>query len=76
MGDRSISLLYFAWIRERVGLSGETVDLPPEVATVGALVVWLRGRGSNYEAAFATPARGALCCQPGFCDRRRTGEAW
>ena len=46
-------LLYFAWVRERVGLSEETVILPEEVATVADLVAWLKGRGEGYAAAFA-----------------------
>lgn len=48
-----MKLLYFAWLRERVGTAQETASPPPEVNTVGALVDWLAGRGENYEAAFA-----------------------
>jgi molybdopterin synthase sulfur carrier subunit len=55
MAPGSVSLLYFAWLRERVGVSAETIDLPAEVTTVGALVSWLRARGPNYDSAFATP---------------------
>jgi molybdopterin synthase sulfur carrier subunit len=50
-----VSLLYFAWLRERVGTGAESLELPDGVATVGALVAWLRARGPNYESAFATP---------------------
>ncbi len=46
-------LLYFAWLREKIGLAEETVTLPDTVATVGALVDWLAARGANYAAAFA-----------------------
>jgi len=46
-------VLYFAWLREKIGLGGEDVLLPPEVETVGALIAWLRGRGPGYAAAFA-----------------------
>jgi molybdopterin converting factor subunit 1 len=55
MAERSVSLLYFAWLRERVGRSAESVDLPEGVATVGALVDWLKTRGANYVSAFDTP---------------------
>lgn len=48
-------VLYFAWLRERVGLSEEEVSPPAGVATVGELITWLRGRGENYEAAFLRP---------------------
>ncbi len=51
-----IRLLYFAWLRERIGLGEEEVALPPEATTVGALVAWLRARGPGYDAAFGTTA--------------------
>jgi molybdopterin synthase sulfur carrier subunit len=40
-----VKLLYFAWVRERIGLTDEEVDLPGAVSTVGELVEWLKGRG-------------------------------
>ena len=46
-------LVYFAWVRERVGLSDETVDLPAGIGTVADLVGWLKGRGEGYAHAFA-----------------------
>ena len=39
-----MKLLYFAWVRQKVGKGTETVDLPDEVATVSDLVTWLKGR--------------------------------
>lgn len=48
-----VRLLYFAWLRERVGRAEEDVALPEGVATVAALTAWLRGRGPGYAAAFA-----------------------
>ena len=45
--------LYFAWVRERVGLAEEEIAPPETVRTVADLVAWLKGRGENYEAAFA-----------------------
>jgi molybdopterin synthase sulfur carrier subunit len=45
--------LYFAWVRERVGLSEEEIAPPKEVETIADLVAWLKTRGENYEAAFA-----------------------
>ena len=47
-------LLYFASVRERVGLREEEVIPPPETRTVGDLVAWLRTRGEEYEAAFGS----------------------
>jgi molybdopterin synthase sulfur carrier subunit len=51
----SVRILYFAWVREKVGKAEETVDLPPGIGTVADLVCWLKGRGPEYEAAFAKP---------------------
>lgn len=51
----AVKLIYFAWVRERIGLSEENVDPPAEVETVGDLVAWLRGRGEGYAYAFENP---------------------
>lgn len=48
-----MKLLYFAWVRERVGIPEEEVELPPGIGTVAELVGWLRSRGPGFEAAFA-----------------------
>lgn len=50
-----VTILYFAWVREKVGRSTETVDLPEALATVADLVGWLRARGPEYVEAFAKP---------------------
>jgi molybdopterin synthase sulfur carrier subunit len=46
-------ILYFAWLREKIGLGAEEILLPPQVETVGALMAWLQARGPGYAAAFA-----------------------
>ena len=51
----SVKLLYFAWVRERIGKAEEIVDLPGSIATVADLVGWLAARGPEYEAAFSRP---------------------
>lgn len=51
----TVKLLYFAWVRERVGKTDEVVDLPAGIATVGELMTWLAGRGEEYAHAFANP---------------------
>lgn len=51
----SVKLLYFAWVREKVGKAEEVVDLPAGVETVAALVSWLTRRGPEYAEAFARP---------------------
>ena len=45
-------LLYFAWVRERLGKAEERLDPPANVATVGELMTWLAGRGEEYAHAF------------------------
>ena len=52
-----LRLLYFAWLRERLGVAAEEVAPPEGVATVGALLAWQRGRGQAHAAAFAPEAR-------------------
>lgn len=49
----SLKLLYFAWVREQVGVGEETVDVPGDVTTVSDLMTWLAGRDDAYAAAFA-----------------------
>jgi molybdopterin synthase sulfur carrier subunit len=47
-----MKILYFAWIRERVGKPEEELDPPSSVQTVADLVQWLGGRGEEYAYAF------------------------
>jgi len=47
-----VKLVYFAWVRERIGKADEEVSLPEGLATVGDLVAWLKGRGEEYAYAF------------------------
>lgn len=46
-----MKLLYFAWIRSKVGFADERVSPPDTVANVGDLIDWLVARGPNYAAA-------------------------
>ena len=46
-----IDVLYFAWVRERIGLPKERVA--SQATTVRELVEELRAREERYEAAFA-----------------------
>jgi molybdopterin synthase sulfur carrier subunit len=51
----SVKILYFAWLREKVGKAEEVLDLPTSVETVADLVTWLKQRGPEYADAFARP---------------------
>ncbi len=47
-----MKVLYFAWLRQKVGVGEETVDPPAEVTDARQLVDWLRARGPGYDEAF------------------------
>ena len=47
-----LKLVYFAWVRERVGKAEEEIVPPAEVKTVADLMRWLGGRGEEYAHAF------------------------
>ncbi|HEX8446114.1 MAG TPA: molybdopterin converting factor subunit 1 [Sphingomonas sp.] len=49
----AVEMLYFAWVRERIGTGAERVDPPAEVTTVAELVAWLATRSAGHAAAFA-----------------------
>jgi molybdopterin synthase sulfur carrier subunit len=51
----SVRLLYFAWVRERIGKPAEDIEPPPGIATVADLVAWLSQRGAEYAHAFENP---------------------
>ncbi|MCG7575027.1 molybdopterin converting factor subunit 1 [Phaeobacter sp. CNT1-3] len=46
-----MDVLYFAWVRERIGIPRETVDT--KATTVAELVEELKAREERYDAAFA-----------------------
>jgi sulfur-carrier protein len=52
-----VHLVYFASVREAIGIDGEVRDIPASVTTVGACLDWLREQGGPYQAAFAYPAK-------------------
>jgi sulfur-carrier protein len=44
----SMKLLYFAWLRQKIGKAEEQLDPPSDIATVAQLINWLKTRGPNY----------------------------
>jgi molybdopterin synthase sulfur carrier subunit len=54
--DHLMKLIYFTWVRERVGKTDEDVVLPDGIATVVDLVQWLKTRGEEYAYAFENEA--------------------
>ena len=50
-----MKLVYFAWVRERIGLAEEEVTPPDSVTTVHELLDWLKTRGEEYAEALKYP---------------------
>jgi molybdopterin synthase sulfur carrier subunit len=46
-----MKILYFAWLREKTGISEEDVDPPADVSTVAGLLDWLASRGPQFAEA-------------------------
>lgn len=55
--DRTITIRYFASVREGIGVADEKAHPPVSVDTVGRLIDWLRGQGPHYAAALAPELR-------------------
>ena len=47
-----MKLLYFGWVRTRIGIGSETLELPSGITDVRALMDWLKQRGDGYRVAF------------------------
>jgi sulfur-carrier protein len=65
-----VQLVYFARVREAVGVDGQEHDLPGDVRTVGECVRYLAAQGENYAAAFADTSRLRFAL-----DQQMVGEA-
>ena len=46
-----MKVLYFAWLRARIGQAEEELALPAQVRDVAGLLEWLQGRGGGYAEA-------------------------
>ena len=52
-----MNVLYFAWVRQKIGRSEETIQHKPELRTVRDLATFLAARGGGYGEAFADLTR-------------------
>ena len=52
-----LTILYFAWVRERIGQAEDVVTIPPELVTIADLITWLAARSGGYAEAMAAPER-------------------
>jgi sulfur-carrier protein len=51
-----VKILYFAWLRARIGVAEEQVSLPAGVRDVGGLLAWLQARGPRYAETLRDPS--------------------
>ena len=63
---------YFAWLKQRVGLAEEEVELPAGVTTVGGLKAWLGERHPRFAEACAAPGVVRAAVDHEFADDERT----
>lgn len=61
-----LDVVYFAWVRERIGLPRETVET--EAATVAALLEELRAREDRYALAFGDMSAIRVAVDQDLCD--------
>lgn len=47
-----MQVLYFGWVKSRIGIGKEDLSPPPEVASVADLIDWLKAKGGGYANAF------------------------
>lgn len=60
-------ILYFAWVRQKVGTGSEEITPPPEVTDIGGLMAWLAARGPGHASAFADPKQIRVAVNQEFC---------
>ena len=53
----ALNIAYFAWVRERMGMAEEVIQLPADVTNLAALLAWLAARDDRGARAFAEPHR-------------------
>jgi len=46
-----MQLLYFGWVRAKIGVSGEEIELPCGVSDVRSLIGWLQSRNPGHSEA-------------------------
>ncbi|CAO1653195.1 molybdopterin converting factor subunit 1 [Parasphingorhabdus sp. NYA22] len=55
--DRSLDIVYFAWVRERLGVDQEQVKLGDGIETISDVLNMLVARGDVYADIFADIAK-------------------
>lgn len=52
-----MDILYFAWVRERIGMNGERIAPPDGIVDVAGLIAWLVTRSPGHAEALADVSR-------------------
>lgn len=63
----NIQLRFFASVREKLGVAGQAVELPPEVQTVGDVRQWLIARGDAWAEVLAEGRALRMACNQQMC---------
>jgi molybdopterin synthase sulfur carrier subunit len=64
-----MEVLYFAWVRQKVGVGSERVSPPPGVTDIGGLMDWLSGQSPGHAEAFAHGRQIRAAVNQEFCTR-------
>mgnify|MGYP001238423860 CR=1 FL=1 len=51
-----MKIIYFAWVREKTGISEEIInEIPSSMKTIADLIEWQKLRGNKFSNAFDNP---------------------
>jgi len=67
-----MKLLYFAWLKTKIGIAEEEVAVPEDVRTVTDLIAWLKSRGPGFADALANEAVVKVAVNQEFARRDQT----
>ena len=48
-----MKILYFAWLRQKIGIDSEKIELPSHITDVAGLIEWLKKRNENFAEALS-----------------------
>lgn len=65
-------VLYFAMLRQKIGLASEEVSPPAGVKTLGELIEWLKTRGPRYAEALGDARVVRAAVNQEYAGRERT----
>lgn len=67
--------VYFAWVRERIGVGSEEIDLPAEIDNGEKLIAFLTARGENYAHALEDAQAIRIAVNQNMVDSHETWDA-